>query len=212
VPSGNPPDPGDGGYPALAETICRENRIVFIFNFRGAGESGGNFDMPGWGRDLLAVIDYLWDLPDIARPNLTLVGFSAGGATSIYVASQDERVSAVAACASPAEFSFITGADVERFRRIGIIRDAGFPQSVEAWLDGFRRVTPLHHVAGIAPRPLLLVHGDLDETVPLEHAYRLYERAGEPKRLVVIEGAGHRLRQDARAIGTVFDWLRSLPA
>ena len=31
IPSGNPPDPGDGGYPRLAERICREGLAVFIF-------------------------------------------------------------------------------------------------------------------------------------------------------------------------------------
>jgi fermentation-respiration switch protein FrsA (DUF1100 family) len=54
----------------------------------------------------------------------------------------------------------------------------------------------------------LLVHGDRDETVPLNHAHRLYEQALEPKKLVIINGAGHRLRQDDRTIAAVTDWLK----
>jgi fermentation-respiration switch protein FrsA (DUF1100 family) len=212
VPSGNPPDPDDGGYPLLAENICRDGLAVFIFNFRGAGDSGGNFDILGWTRDLRAVIDYLWDLGEIDKSRLSLVGFSAGAAVSIYVASQDKRVSGVAACASPADFTFLIDVSepqsvIDRFRKSGTIQDADFPPSAEEWLDHFRTVTPVNHVAGIAPRPLLVIHGSEDETVPVSHAHYLYEKAGEPKKLVIIDGAGHRLRRDDRAIGAVMDWL-----
>ena len=136
IPSGSPPDPGDGGYPLLAEKICREGFAVLIFNFRGAGESGGNFDILGWTRDLQAVIDYLWRRADIDRSYLALFGFSGGAAVSIYVASRDERVSCVAACASPADYSLFTEANdpqpvIDRFRRIGLIKDAAFPPSAE---------------------------------------------------------------------------------
>jgi fermentation-respiration switch protein FrsA (DUF1100 family) len=65
-------------------------------------------------------------------------------------------------------------------------------------------------VAEIAPRPLLLVHGSQDETVAVSHAKRLYDTAGEPKQLIIIDGAGHALRQEDRATAVVIDWLKSL--
>ncbi len=213
IPSGKPADPDDGGYPVLAEQICREGFAVLIFNFRGTGDSGGNLDILGWTRDLQSAIDYLWRQPGVDKSCLSLVGFSAGAATSVYVASRDERVSGVAACACPADFAVFTGAEpqsvIGRFRSIGAIQDAGFPPSIEEWIDGFRLVTPVNHIAGIAPRPLLIVHGSRDETVAVSQAHRLYEAAGEPKQLVIIDGAGHRLRQDDRAVGAILDWLKS---
>jgi len=208
------PEPDNNGYPLLAERICREGFAVLIFNFRGTGASGGNLDILGWTRDLKAAIDYLCVLPQVDKSHLSLLGFSGGAAVSIYVASQDSRVSCVAACACPAEFTFITEVDepqsvVEHFRGIGTIRDEGFPESAEEWLDGFRLVRPVEYVAGIAPRPLLLVHGSKDETVDISDAYRLYEEAGEPKHIIIVSGAGHRLRQDERAVAIAIDWLKS---
>jgi alpha-beta hydrolase superfamily lysophospholipase len=212
APSGEPPQPGDGGYPELAERLCREGCGVFFFNFRGAGESGGNIDFLGWTRDLNAVVDHLVQLDRAS--GLYLVGFSAGAAASVYVASRDTRVAGVAACACPADFSLFAAAEpqsiIDRYRSIGAIRDDDFPLSLDDWFDGLRQVTPIDHVAGIAPRSLLLVHGSEDATVPVGHAYRLYEKAGEPKKLVIIEGAGHRLRREERAIGAILDWLRSV--
>ncbi len=210
IPSGNSPDPGDGGYPLLAEKICKRGFAVFIFNFRGTGNSGGNLELYGWTRDLKVVIDYLYGCTEVDRARLALLGFSGGAAVSVCVASADKRVSAVIACACPAEFGFVDPTSIiERFRSIGVFRDKDFPGSVEEWAENFRKVSPIDYVSGIAPRPLLLVHGDADETVDISHAYRLYDKAGEPREIIVIPGAGHKLRRNDTAMGIVFDWLES---
>jgi len=49
----------------------------------------------------------------------------------------------------------------------------------------------------------------LDETVDVGQAYKLYARAGEPKQIVIVDGAEHRLCQNDRAIAIVIDWLKS---
>ncbi len=208
------PDPGDKGYHPLAERICHQGFAVLIFNFRGTGASGGNLDIPGWTRDLKASINYLFTLPNVDKSRLSLLGFSGGAAVSIYVASPDSRVSGVVACACLAEFTFLTEVDnpqsvIDYFRNIGAIRDKDFPHSAEEWLSGFRLVSPIKYVAGIAPRPLLLVHGNRDETVAVSHAYKLYDRAREPKQIIIVDGAGHGLREDGRAMAIVIDWLKS---
>ena len=211
IPSGKPHQPGDGGYPALAERICRHGFAVFIFNFRGTGNSGGNLDLPGWTRDLKAAVNYLYTLPEIDGSRLSLLGFSAGAAVSVCLAADDKRISSVIACACPTEIKFSDPVTVvEHFRTIGVIRDKGFPLSIEEWHQGFARVRPIDYIAGIAPRALLLVHGSGDETVVIRQAYKLYERAGEVRQMIVVDGAGHRLRQDERAMNIVIDWLKSV--
>ena len=78
APSGSPPEPGDGGYPALAERFCREGFAACFFNFRGAGDSGGNLDFLGWTRDLQAVVDRL-------RPSSTVTVTSAPSGTTAFL-------------------------------------------------------------------------------------------------------------------------------
>jgi pimeloyl-ACP methyl ester carboxylesterase len=46
-------------------------------------------------------------------------------------------------------------------------------------------------IARIAPRPLLIVHGADDWLIPPKHARRLFDKAGEPKTLVLIEHGLH---------------------
>ncbi len=50
-------------------------------------------------------------------------------------------------------------------------------------------------VANLAPRPLLLVHGMDDQVLEATASEIIYQRAEEPKRLVLYAGAGHALTQ-----------------
>jgi len=204
-----------GGYPELAARFCRAGFAALVFNFRGCGPSQGNIDMPGWTRDLEAAVDFLYMLPEVDRNRIYLVGSSGGAAVSIYAAVHDKRVSAVATLACPAEFDFMAGGHtaeslLSRFREIGIIKDADFPPSVKKWLEGFKTIAPIEYVDRISPKPILLVHGENDDVVPVEHVERLYAKAGRPREKIVLPGAGHRLRQDERAIQAVMSWLQRL--
>jgi fermentation-respiration switch protein FrsA (DUF1100 family) len=213
IPAGIP-DPNDPGYASLADYLCSNGFATLIFNFRGTGLSGGNLDMLGWTRDLAAALDYLYSLDEVDKSRLSLLGFSGGAAVSVYVAAKDKRVSSVVACACPAEFGDWARNDpqplIDHFRDIGAIRDNDFPISPQQWLDGFRKVRPIDYISQISPRPLLIVQGSRDETVSVDDARRLYAKAGEPKKLAIVEGAGHRLRHSGEAMAIVLEWLESL--
>lgn len=213
IPSGKPADPNDKGYPGLAERFCRAGFVTLIFNFRGTGLSGGNFDMMGWVRDLGGAIDYLSSCTQVDQSRIYLMGFSGGAAASAYAAAHDTRVARLVLCACPAEFRRIVTerkADfsIGRFREIGLIRDKDFPRSVDDWTDGFREITPINWIDRIAPRPLLMIQGKDDDLIDEEQSWRLYERAGEPKEIAIVVGAGHKLRLSDEAMDIALTWLK----
>jgi fermentation-respiration switch protein FrsA (DUF1100 family) len=98
---------------------------------------------------------------------------------------------------------------IEHFRSIGLIKDSDFPSSIEKWREDFREVSPVVCIGRISPRPILILHGDGDNVVPLEHAYRLYREAAEPKELIIIPGANHRLRLEEKAVAAALNWLKA---
>ncbi len=61
-------------------------------------------------------------------------------------------------------------------------------------------------VRRLSPRPLLLVHGSADAVLDCEASRDIYERALEPKRLVLYEGADHGLGSCADEL---FELLRA---
>ena len=215
IPSGKPADPNDRGYPGLADRFSGAGFATLIFSFRGTGASGGNFDMLGWTRDLRRAVDFLSGSPGLDGSRIFLMGFSGGAAASAYVAAHDARVARLVLCACPAEFRRVVEekkADfsVERFREIGLIRDEGFPGSVDDWARGFAAVTPIDWIDRIAPRPLLMIHGQDDDLIDEDQAWRLFARAGEPKEIAVVPGAGHKLRLSPAAMDIALAWLRKV--
>lgn len=59
------------------------------------------------------------------------------------------------------------------------------------YIDDTLSFNPEWIVDRIAPRPLLLITTDNDRLVPPEESEALYTRAGEPKKLVILQGYGH---------------------
>ncbi|HEX2274099.1 MAG TPA: alpha/beta fold hydrolase [Acidimicrobiales bacterium] len=196
-------------YPELADYLAAETGwVVLTFNFRGTGESPGDFSLGGWLDDLRAAIDHLLATERVS--GVWVAGSSTGGALAICEAAEDERVRGVATLAAPATFSG-WAEDPEGFlahaRAIGVVSDPDHPRDPGAWARELTEIRPISVVAKIPPRPLLLVHGSEDETVPLDDARALAEAAGETAELRVVNQAGHRLRHDPRAVAVLMGWL-----
>jgi len=209
--SGTPRPADDPGYEGLAKQFNAEGIAAVIFNFRGCGDSGGNFDMMGWSRDLDAVLGRILNTPYVDPDRLVLLGFSGGGAAAIHVAADNPDIYGLAVVGTPAHFG-IFEADRERvvadFRKRGIIRDPDFPPDMDRWLEGFEEIEPRKWIAYYKGKHLLIVHGDADELIPVEQARELYERAPAGiTQLSVIPGGVHRLRLDPRCTEIIKNWM-----
>jgi uncharacterized protein len=209
--SGAPRPQDDPGYEGLAQTFTSLGIASVIFNFRGCGESGGNFDMMGWTRDLAAVLDRVLNTPYIDPTRVMLLGFSGGGAAAIYVAADNPGVYSMAVVGTPAHFRIFETEPtevVQDFRKRGLLRDPNFPPNLEQWIDNFDKIEPSKWIAYFKGKHLLIVHGDADELIPVEHAQELFEHA--PKgiaELSIIAGGAHRLRLDPRCVEILKNWF-----
>ncbi len=216
IPSGDTPDPNDAGYPALMAEIGKQGAASVYFNFRGTGASEGDFSIGGWLRDIEAMADALLygrePFEDIDTGRIGVLAFSGGAAVTIDAAARHHHFQAVACMASPADLAALMPRDslgeiLAHWKAIGIIRDPAYPQDLDEFYREVVSLSPIRHVGDVAPTPLLLVHGSLDDVVPPAAAQQLFEAAGEPKEMRILPGAGHRLRLVPEAIGPALDWL-----
>jgi pimeloyl-ACP methyl ester carboxylesterase len=194
----------------LPEEFTSEVIAAVVFNFRGCGDSGGNFDMSGWVRNLEAVLDKISNTPHIDPTRIMLLGFSGGGAAAIRVAADNPAVYSLAVVGTPAHFG-IFEADpsdiVQDFKKRGIIRDEAFPDNLDRWINGFAEIEPRRWIAQFRGKHFLVIHGDADEVVPVEHARELYEHApAGVAKLSIIPGGVHRLRLDQRCVRILEKW------
>ncbi|MFH1149096.1 MAG: alpha/beta fold hydrolase [Actinomycetota bacterium] len=203
------PDPEDPGYAGMARSLAEAGYSVLFVNFRGTGDSGGNFHLGGWYEDLESVMEYALSLH---APAVFMAGFSAGGALSIEYAARHGGVDGVVAFAAPARLTEVFPRQnvlsfIEVAREVGIIRELHFPPTPDWLYDDLLAHNAIDHVSGVSPIPLLLVHGSEDELVPAAQARQLFDAAGEPKELVMLSCGEHRLRRDPRSVEVLVEWL-----
>jgi len=211
---GFPHGPGGGvivgrTYPDLGEWLSRQTGWgVLTFNFRGTGESTGNFSARGWLDDVEAAVSHLDARDDV--DGVGLVGTATGGVLALVHAARDDRVRAVATLAAPASLrSWVD--NVPRFldhvHRLGVVRDEGFPPDLMAWAREIAELDPVAAAAKIPPRPLLVLHGADDDVVPSSDSELLAGAAGPGVEHRILAGAGHRLRHDPRVCALLAGWM-----
>jgi dipeptidyl aminopeptidase/acylaminoacyl peptidase len=113
--------------------------------------------------------------------------------------------------------AYLVGKEVERVGLVGhsfggaVVIDAGVRSPNVACVATLATQTAgAQRVAELAPTPLLLVHGLNDRRLSPECSRLLHEMAGEPRELVMFEGATHSLRQvRAELRELLVDWFRA---
>jgi len=198
-------------YHALADRISEDRGVpVLAMHYRGCGGGEGDFSIAGWLRDVEAGVDALSARDDVST--VSIIGFGTGAALAICAAARHPEVRAVAAIAPPADFSDWSD-DPELLlahaRRIGAITNDDFPADFEAWSRELSEVQAVVSAGELAPRPLLVIHGNDDATVPVFDA-RIVADAHGSAELRIIHGAGHLLRYDPRAIAMLLGWVDRL--
>ena len=166
---------------------------LLLIDLRGHGRSDEAQLTYGYREalDVQAAASYLASRPEIEQ--IGALGTSLGGAAVSRAAATDPHLEAVVIESS---FSSLPAAVDDTFDDLSIFPKWPFAPLIIALAEqkanlDIAEVDSARALATLSPRPVMIIHGNADELFPLYHAEKMYNMAGEPKTLWVIEGMGH---------------------
>jgi fermentation-respiration switch protein FrsA (DUF1100 family) len=176
-----------------ARALSAAGLDVLLVDYRGYGRSSGRPSEEGLHGDARAARAALVAGGQVDPARLVYMGESLGGAVALRLALDAPPL----ACVLQSTFTSLRDVARQHYpAALSALAGAAYPNR--------ERIARLQ-------APVLILHGDVDEIVPVAHAEALFEAAREPRRLRVVPGAGHNdlVQVMGASYGTeVASWLR----
>lgn len=166
---------------------------VLRFDFRGSGDSAGNFSemtIGGEVSDAIKSIDVLTAMPGVDAERIGILGLSMGGCVAAFVSGQDTRVKSTVMWAPLS--------DDPPDRKNEILERVKNPPTPEelalanpnivgkAFYEELPKISPSATIQAFTGA-LLVIHGSGDDVVPVSHGRRYYELMRERDALTELE-------------------------
>jgi uncharacterized protein len=197
----------------LADALAGQGYTVVRYDPLGTWESGGTISdhtISKQLQDIRSIIEFM--LGKNNYDHILLGGHSRGGLVSILYAVQDPRISSVLSIMSPYSLVRTVNADkIQQWKKEGVRkskrdvpgtseeREFNVPYSN---LQDAEQYNALDEV-GRLHVPLILVAGEKDDLITPAEVKMIYDKANEPKKMLVVEGIGHGYRRNSAEIQIV---------
>lgn len=181
------------GVLKLSKVLSDKGFNVLLFDFRNSGQSEGNLTTVGYNekKDLLAAIEYVkTNSPD---SSIGILGVSMGASVSIMAAAESEDIQAVIADSPYANLGDLLKENLTNWTGLPRIPFSKIIISIFPFITGIdpNEVSPENMIGRIKAN-VLLIHGNKDNSISINHSKRLLNRAMENKaELWAVDGADH---------------------
>lgn len=179
----------------------------------GASDEDSFASLPRFAEDVEHAFDWLATRAGVDPRRIALLGHSVGAGAVLLAASRRPQVAAVV---SVAAFSH-PAAMMRRWLAARRLPE----RPVGRYILDYVQRTIGHRFDDIAPvatvsrirRPVLLVHGEDDEVVPIDEAHQIFAARGEtPVELITVSGDHESFADLEHHLGSLTDFLRRVLA
>ena len=208
----------------VARALCNAGYIVLRFDFRGSGDSDGEFEdmtLPGEVSDAARAVDFISDLDAVNPEKIGVIGLSMGGRVAAILASKDKRIKFVvlySAALTPLKEKFLKDLGKEKLEKLArgeAVHIGNGWYLKKAFFETIDSPVPLEVLDKIEV-PVLIIHGDSDNVVPLDGAkkgYEILKNLNSKNELYIIKGGDHvftKKEHTQEVVEKTLDWLSSL--
>jgi putative redox protein len=202
----------------IAKDLSNAGFIVLRFDFSGNGQSQGEFTESTYSKQVTEMETAVDVIASHGATRIGMAGHSMGGSISFLTAAQNDNVKAVCTIGSRITGLKVTGflsrTQREILEKTGEVtftsRGRFLKITDEFFTDADRFDLP--QLLQSFDKPLLMVHGDQDEIIPVREAHKAREMSNGVARLEVIAGADHMFsrEEDRQAVSQlVVDWFNN---
>lgn len=188
-------------YIQLADDIAKAGMAAVRFDYRGCGQSEGFVEdttISGRLKDLQEIVRFVIEHTDCTG-RIGLMGSSLGGYLSLLQTPREPRIMATVVWATPSHLN-----DLEKKKAKGDL-----PKLGDAFYQDLKRYDLLRGLGKV--KNVLIIHGDQDEMVPVEHAFKMNEYLQSPKEIHILPEGDHRLTEPAdrkKATALTVSWFK----
>jgi pimeloyl-ACP methyl ester carboxylesterase len=197
----------------LGRVLAKRGILTLRFDFAYVGESSEKFadiTYSGEVEDLRAAYSFMRNRN---AGKIGVLGSSMGGTVALLFAADEPDVTVLVTIAAPVHPEafprrILNPEQLRRWRERGFTFYNGQRLNVTL-LEDLERIDVLQAARKIAC-PVLIIHGDADEVVPVEEAHELNACLSGRKKLMIMKGADHRLTDAVivqQALSEAVDWL-----
>ena len=198
---------------SLGRELAIRGLLTLRFDFAYVGESSEKFEeitYSGEVEDLRAACSFIRARFSGA---IGILGSSMGGTVALLFAGEDPGIAALVTIAAPVHPEafprrVLSAYALEKWRERGFTFYNGQRLNL-ALLEDLETINVVESARKIAC-PLLIIHGDKDEVVPVEEAHELNACISGKKKLLILKGTDHRLSNRLsmqQALAEAVDWL-----
>ncbi len=202
-----------GMFDNIAKKLSESGFLVYRFDFSGCGESEGDYSETSLTKlksDLSKILDFVYSQPKVDNSRIGILAQSFGTATTIALEPKIKCLVMTGSISRPkAVISKLFG---DGYNPEGISTRTKLDGIITKTKPQFWKDLENYNLPESIKKinyPILFIHGSADDTVPISEMEAYFQNANEPKKKIIIKGAGHGLEVNRdETYQIVVDWFQ----
>lgn len=186
----------------MADDLSREGFLALRFDFSGNGQSEGVFAASTYTKQISEMQTAAGLLADRGAEWIGAAGHSMGGLIAFLTAARTDGIMAVCALASRLTgiraTHFLSREQRSSLQRSGEVFFSSRGRSLKLTGEFFSDADSFDPADLLKAnhKPLLVVHGDMDEIIPVEEAYKVRDLSSDRVDLEIVPNADHMFSRE----------------